>query len=198
MIAPAATAARYAAMSVHWTEPFPRLADSSGVELIQSSGDSADGDVARSDFLAWIDPHLPMMRRVAWRLARANDAEDVLQNAVLAAWRHRDGFDDARGTAGAWLATVTVNEARKSRRSWRPPEPIRALASGIASEVSVDLHRAMRRLPKRQALAVQLYYYVGLPIRDIAVAMGCAEGTVKSTLAAARTALHRLLGEDYW
>jgi RNA polymerase sigma factor (sigma-70 family) len=72
------------------------------------------------------------------------------------------------------------------------------LASGIASEVSVDLHRAMRRLPKRQALAVQLYYYVGLPIRDIAVAMGCAEGTVKSTLAAARTALHRLLGEDYW
>lgn len=167
------------------------------MELIQSFGESADGDVARSDFLAWIDPHLPMMRRVAWRLARASDAEDVLQNAVLAAWRHRDGFDEARGSAGAWLATVTVNEARKSRRWWRQPEPVPDVGSGIASEVSVDLHRAVGRLPQRQALAVQLYYYVGLPIRDIAVAMGCAEGTVKSTLAAARMALHRWLGEDY-
>lgn len=167
------------------------------MELVQSSGKSDDDEVARSDFLMWIDPHLPMMRRVAWRLARANDAEDVVQNAVLAAWLHRGGFDDARGSAGAWLATLTVNEARKSRRSWRRTEPIRDVATGIGSEASVDLHRAMLRLPKRQALAVQLHYYVGLPIRDTAVAMGCAEGTVKSTLAAARTALQRLLGEDY-
>jgi RNA polymerase sigma-70 factor (ECF subfamily) len=137
------------------------------------------------------------MRRVAWRLSRGGDAEDVLQNAVLAAWRHRTRFDESRGSAAAWLTTITMNEARKSWRPLRRTDSIPDPGSANASEVSVDLRRAVRTLPKRQALAVELHYYVGLPVRETALAMGCAEGTVKSTLAAARAALQRLLGEDY-
>jgi hypothetical protein len=123
------------------------------VELIRSSGRRADGDVAESDFLAWIDPHWETMRRVAW------------------------------------LTTITANEARKSWRPLRRADSIPDPGSAKASEVSVDLRRAVRALPKRQALAIELHYYVGLPIRETAQVMGCAEGTVKSTLAAARAAL---------
>jgi RNA polymerase sigma-70 factor (ECF subfamily) len=120
-----------------------------------------------------------------------------LQNAVFAAWRHRASFDASRGSAAAWLATITVNEARKSRRSLRRTESVPEAVEAKSSETSVDVQRAIRRLPKRQALAVELHYYAGLPIRETALAMGCAEGTVKSTLSAARAALLRLLGEDY-
>jgi RNA polymerase sigma-70 factor (ECF subfamily) len=167
------------------------------VELIQSAGRRPDGDVARSEFLAWIDPHWETMRRVAWRLSRPGEAEDVLQNAVLAAWRHRDRFDESRGSATAWLAKITVNEARKSRRFPRSSPLVPQSEGAEMSAVNIDVQRAIRGLPKRQALAVELHYYAGLPIRETALAMGCAEGTVKSTLAAARAALHRLLGEDY-
>jgi len=41
-------------------------------------------------------------------------------------------------------------------------------------------------LPDRQRLAVELYYFVGLPQDQTASVMGCAVGTVKSTLAATR------------
>jgi RNA polymerase sigma factor (sigma-70 family) len=45
------------------------------------------------------------------------------------------------------------------------------------------------QLPDRQRIAVVLRYLADLPIADVATAMGCAQGTVKSTL---HTALARL------
>ncbi|HZC52868.1 MAG TPA: sigma factor-like helix-turn-helix DNA-binding protein [Mycobacterium sp.] len=57
-----------------------------------------------------------------------------------------------------------------------------------------DLDRALRGLSSRQRLAVELFYYIGLPLSEIALVMGCAEGTVKSTLADARARLRTTLG----
>lgn len=137
------------------------------------------------------------MRRTARRLARPGEGDDVLQNALIAAWRHRKKFDESRGSPRTWLTVITVNEARKSRRSWRRTEQLDDSAGSDELVPDVDLERAIGRLPRRQALAVQLHYFAGLSVRDTAAAMRCAEGTVKSTLAAARTALRALLGEDH-
>ncbi|MEO8889161.1 MAG: sigma factor-like helix-turn-helix DNA-binding protein [Jatrophihabitantaceae bacterium] len=60
-----------------------------------------------------------------------------------------------------------------------------------------DRRRALTALPARQRLAVELCYFVGLPLNEAAALMGCAEGTVKSTLSAARANLRSSLGEDY-
>lgn len=161
----------------------------------------ADPARAGSDeagFGAWVDPHWEVMRRVAWRLSAAGEAEDVVQNALLAAWRHRRRFDESRGTAAAWLTAITVNEARKSHRGRRRTELLadRDAEAAEPPPPGVDLARAIDALPARQALAVHLHYYADLPIRDVAVVMGCAEGTVKSTLSAARARLRSILGED--
>jgi RNA polymerase sigma factor (sigma-70 family) len=149
-----------------------------------------------AEFCAWLDPHWPAMRRVALRLASPGDGEDVLQNAVLAAWKHRRRFDPARGSAASWLTTITANEARKSHRGRRRMEPLSDTAGDITEVVSLDLQRAISSLPARQAMAVNLFYYADLPLRETAAAMGCAEGTVKSTLSAARAALRAILQEE--
>ena len=60
----------------------------------------------------------------------------------------------------------------------------------------LDLRSALRRLTGRQRLAVELYYYAGLPVAECALVMSCAEGTVKSTLAAARERLRADLEGD--
>ena len=47
------------------------------------------------------------------------------------------------------------------------------------------LGASIARLPERQRVALVLRYLVDLPVADVALAMGCATGTVKSTLHAA-------------
>jgi RNA polymerase sigma factor (sigma-70 family) len=71
----------------------------------------------------------------------------------------------------------------------------RATVQESPTAEGLDLERAISHLPKRQRLAVDLYYFVGLDIAETAAAMGCAPGTVKSTLADARGRLRQELEE---
>jgi RNA polymerase sigma-70 factor (ECF subfamily) len=65
----------------------------------------------------------------------------------------------------------------------------------MPEEADVDLERAIRGLPMRQRMAVELHYFVGLTTAEAASVMSCAEGTVKSALHAARGNLRRALEE---
>lgn len=58
----------------------------------------------------------------------------------------------------------------------------------------LDLRHSIDRLPARQRLAIDCYYFAGLSVTETASVMRCSEGTVKSTLASARQRLRTLLG----
>jgi RNA polymerase sigma-70 factor (ECF subfamily) len=175
-------------------EPNGRGVDIRDVEL---TGARAFGVAApRSEFGEWGRPHWNAMCAVATRLAETNDRDDVLQNALLLAWRRRAQFDPARGTERGWLVAITANEARKSHRLRRHVELIDADIPVDAGGPDLDLQRALRRLTRRQRLAVELHYYTGLSVAECAQVMSCAEGTVKSTLAAARDRLRAELEGD--
>lgn len=146
------------------------------------------------DFDAWVLPHLPLMSRVAARLAPAADRDDVVQEALSRAWRRRSTYDADRGTAAAWLAAIVAGEARRARGRTRPSyELVDTPVEDTRRDL--DLERAVARLPARQREAVDLHYFAGLTVAETAAAMGCAEGTVKSTLSDARGRLRTLLGE---
>ncbi len=151
-------------------------------------------------FADWMRPHWSDMAGLASRLAVPGEWEDVLQDALDLAWRRRAQFDPARGSARAWLLTITANVARKSWRRARPDASLPNRDSAVLatdSSAAMDLARSVATLTDRQRLAVELYYYLGLPVTEVAAAMDCAEGTVKSTLADARVRLRSTLGEDY-
>jgi RNA polymerase sigma factor (sigma-70 family) len=64
--------------------------------------------------------------------------------------------------------------------------------------VSISLASALATLPARQRTAVVLRFLADLSVAEIAEAMGCAEGTVKSTLHSALDRMRlRVEGEDY-
>ena len=150
------------------------------------------------EFAAWASPHVPAMSLLAARLGGQANRDDVVQEALLDAWRHWPTFDESRGTPRTWLLAIT---ARRARRSWLRPVrtvPLSEAEGLVAADGGgdVDLRRALDRLSRRQRLAVDLHYFVGLGVAECAAVMGCAEGTVKSTLSDARARLRRELGED--
>ena len=156
-------------------------------------------EVGTADFTGWVRPHLPYMRMLAVRMTSAAVADDVVQEALELAWRKHGHFDETRGTARAWLLTLTADRARKSRRRRHEqpldPDELHVIADS-APPPDLDLQQAIRRLSPRQRLAVELFYFLGLGVDEVAQAMSCAPGTVKSTLSDARAKLRGQLGED--
>lgn len=143
------------------------------------------------DFAAWVSPHLVAMSRLAYRLAPAGEHEDVVQLALERAWRRRETFDAERGSAQSWLLAIVADQARRSRRRRRSPEV--AVTPDETEPADPSLELAVRRLPRRQRMAVELYYYLGLPVRECAEVLGVTEGTVKSALSDARAKLRSML-----
>ena len=162
----------------------------------------AEDDLNTPDgFTRWVEPHWQAMARLAARYSP--DADDILQDALVAAWRKRDQFDPARGSARNWLLAITADQRRKT---WRRLTRVRSSATDHmlsqpdttpSLDAAIDLRRAVRRLPSREALAIDLHYYLGLGVCDVAAVMRCPEGTVKSLLSRGRARLRAALGKDY-
>jgi RNA polymerase sigma-70 factor (ECF subfamily) len=152
----------------------------------------------RESFACLVRPHWHVLAALARRLAPHGDSEDVLQEALSAAWRKRAQFDETRGSARNWLLAIVADQAYKGRRRLRPTADLEDVAMDPRdASVDVDLRAALGRLTPRQRTAVALHYYLGLPVADVAEVLGCSAGTVKSTLSDSRNRLRALLGEDY-
>ena len=150
----------------------------------------------REEFADWVGPHLVAMSRLAARMA-PGEAEDVVQDALTRAWRKRSTYDASRGSAQSWLLAIVADRARRTWRL-RRPTPVEAVPDVPTTDraADVDLERALARLSRRQRLAVDLHYFVGMSVAESAAVLGCAEGTVKSTLSDARAKLRTLLGDE--
>lgn len=154
------------------------------------------GEVVEQDFDAWVRPHLLAMTRLAIRLSSETAADDVVQESLERAWRRRTTYDGSRGAALPWLLAITADRARRHRLRHRVLHPLEDRAALVADhDGRVDLLAAVARLPRKQRLAVELFYFVDLDIASVAGVLGCAEGTVKSQLSDARGRLRTLLEE---
>jgi RNA polymerase sigma factor (sigma-70 family) len=153
-----------------------------------------------SEFGEWVRPHWIAMYRLARRLCAADHSDDVVQDALSAAWRKRSQFDPERGSAQSWLLAIVADQAYKQHRRRRPTVELISDVidpAGTGDWPGIDLSRAIGQLTRRQQLAVTLHYYLGMPIAETADVMACSPGTVKSTLYDARQRLRTLLGDDY-
>ena len=127
------------------------------------------------------------------------DAGEAVQETLLRAWRGRQKWISGRD-AVAWLAGIAMNVVRERRRR-RPmavldPALLAAaeMVGGDAETDAVDLGElagAMAALAPRQREAVTCRYLLRMSVRETALTMGCAEGTVKAAVAAALANLRK-------
>lgn len=126
-------------------------------------------------------------------------AEDALQTGfshAYASWGRVRAADDPV----AYVRRVAVNAAlAQRRRAFRRRELTTAYVPETAytpAEVDEDVWRAVLALPVRQRAVVVLRYYEDLSEAQIADALGCRPGTVKSQASAALASLRRVLRES--
>ena len=140
-------------------------------------------------------------------LGNPTDAEDLLQEIFLSAHRKLDSFrgDSALGT---WLYRLATNQcldhlrsraARTSERTDALDDEAAAYepaAPGLADRTiaKMDLEWAVSQLPAGCRAAFVLHDVQGLEHREVAEALGVAEGTSKSQVHKARLRLRSLLG----
>jgi RNA polymerase sigma factor (sigma-70 family) len=129
----------------------------------------------------------------------AAHAEDVAQEAMLAAYRRWGEVGDMEFPA-AWVRRVCANVATSLAR--RRLVEARALLRLRARRVEVAplddgatvFWAEVRRLPRRQAQCLALFYMFGCSVTETASVLGCSEGTVKTHLARGRATVAPRLG----
>jgi RNA polymerase sigma-70 factor (ECF subfamily) len=136
----------------------------------------------------------PAVFRAAYALSGDRElAEDAAQEAfarALSSWRRLAGESWAAG----WVTTTALNVARRGLRRRRVGESPRP--EPVDADALLDLRAAISDLPARQQTAVILHHLMDLPVRDVAAAMQCREGTVKAHLSKGRAGIERRLGRQ--
>lgn len=152
------------------------------------------------DFDALVARHLPELRKRAVRLTRGRtDADDLVQDALLSAFRWRAGLRSP-DVARYWLFRILTNTFidRLRRRRVRPQEVSLAVEptapdlddSAPWGEVSVDeVRAAVDELPADVRDAFRMYTFEGCRYATIARAQGVATGTVGTRIMRARARL---------
>lgn len=121
------------------------------------------------------------------------DADDVLQNTLLKAWKNLHKFR-AEAALKTWLYRIATNEAltflnRKKRQAHQDVEDIQndlrhSLREGKhidGEEIQIQLQEAIIRLPERQRLVFNMRYYEELKYDEISAILGVTTGGLKAS-----------------
>ena len=167
-----------------------------------------EGDA--SAFEQIVECHKDSLVNYLFRLTRCRDrAEEYAQEAFLRLYQRCDQYRE-RGLLSAYLFRIATNLVRsdeRRRRRWRllspfldqderarDPSPQRELLHGEATEV---VSEAISRLPLAFRAPLVLREIEGLSYQEIAEALECRIGTVKSRINRAKSQLREKL-ELYW
>jgi RNA polymerase sigma-70 factor (ECF subfamily) len=186
-----------------------------------AQGDEVAIDEARRGdpdaFRVLVDRHARPVFRLAFRITgNESDAEDVVQETFLKAWKQIGKFD-GRATFGTWLHRICANcaldhfRARKRKQDLQVvpraesnghgTDPLARVATdapsperlALSSQVTAILGPALGELSEMERAAFVLRHYEGLGIEEISAALGVQPGAAKHSVFRAVQKLRRAL-----
>jgi RNA polymerase sigma-70 factor (ECF subfamily) len=186
--------------SVHVTISHPTEATQEDVDLVRQMAAGVEEALA-----ALYDRHARTLMAAGMHVLRdAADAEDVVHDVFLEAWRKATSYDPRRGTVRAWLLVRMRSRcldrlrAAAVRRDVDPHEvPVPAAAVSPNADAWQDdgdrVVSALHQLPEGQREVMQLIYVRGMTSQQAGAALGVPTGTVKSRVRLALRALRQVL-----
>lgn len=162
-------------------------------DLLRRIG-SADEEAFRELFRRYSPNALALARRV---VRQPFIAEEIVQEAFLAAWRNAEGYRERRGSVRSWLMTMVhhraVDAVRREESQRRRAEDAQASdvlavedpADAVVAQLGLPEERravraALGELPAEQRQVIELMYFDGLSQSKVSERLGLPLGTVKS------------------
>ena len=173
---------------------------------------SGDSDAFRT----LVERHSRSVFRLAFRMTgNEQDAEDVVQESMLRAYKQLDKFDE-RASFGTWLYRIATNcsldlvraRNRRAQQHAVTPEgggeaenPVLSVASPdpsperitLSGEIRERLASAMEELSATERSAFVLRHFEGMCIEDVGRVLGCQAGAAKHSVFRAVQKLRRAL-----
>jgi RNA polymerase sigma-70 factor (ECF subfamily) len=166
---------------------------------------NADADALE----ALYDATTPLLYSVALRIVRSEtDAEDVVQQTWVKAWKAARSYDPSRGSVVVWLLAIVrgtaldLCRARASRRRAETAAPPTERTAGDpgATAAEMQTHQrvklALQRLDPQQRRVLESAYFEGLTHSEIAERLETPLGTVKTWARRGLLRLRELLPQE--
>jgi RNA polymerase sigma factor (sigma-70 family) len=186
-------------LDVTLVEPAPEapmaadLEEARDRDLLRRIG-RADEEAFRELFRRYSPTAMALARRV---VRQPFIAEEIVQEAFLAAWRNAEGYNEGRGSVRSWLMTMVhhraVDAVRREESQRRRAEDARAgdviavedPADAVVAQLGLPEERravraALGDLPAEQRQVIELMYFDGLSQSKVSERLGLPLGTVKS------------------
>jgi len=166
------------------------------------------GDRASCEELV-VNNYAAVFRFLAHLTSDPEMAADITQDTFRVAWQEISKFD-GRASVATWLHRIAYNRFidiyRKQRRDRCLQENLQMEFSRVGDvtppcatshkETSQYLYAAVNQLPEDQRTIVYLHYFEGLSLREAAMVVGEAVGTIKWRLSAALTRLRSIVDAE--
>ncbi len=150
------------------------------------------GEGDRDALAALYQRHSPLLLGLALRIVRSRqEAEDLLHDVFLEAFRSATGFDPNRGRVRTWLtirmrsrALDQQKSARISRNTGDGGLELLVDETAASSPDHARVRTALAALGPEQRTVLELAYFEGLSCSEISTRVQIPVGTVKSRIAA--------------
>jgi RNA polymerase sigma-70 factor (ECF subfamily) len=173
----------------------------------------------RAEFARLVDAHYELIYRLAIKMVSdAQDAEDILQETFIKAFRHLQGFD-GRSSLSTWLYRIATNEALMFLRRRKPEQysiddpletdegeivPVQIVdwcclpeEELMSAEARLHLDQAVANLPPSLRVVFILRDVQRLSTREVSEVLNLSESAIKTRLSRARLRLREELTRYY-
>lgn len=162
-------------------------------------GRRIQGHRKAEDLSSMISLHGPSLMTFVGRIVTIQeDAEDVVQETFVSAYKHLDEYDPEKASMKTWLHRIAYHEAlsllRRRRRMAQIPLDV---GEDIPDELpdattAEQLDEAILKLTPEEQMLLQLYYFDQRPLKEIAYITGTASNSLEREVSRLSSQLHRI------
>lgn len=149
----------------------------------------------QEEFVSRVEGSRQKLLKIARSMVRAEDCEDAVQSAILAAWEHLPQLRD-EAAFDAWLRQILTNRCRQIQRGYKKEKDTYSALIDHPNQTVTDdsaLKEALEALSDGQRKLIQMHHQQGYSLREMAAMMNQSEDVVKMRLYRARNRLRIIL-----